>query len=61
MTTMERVEAYLKENMGESLPKIRYFNGTNKFSDKNGDYSADTYEEALTLFLTEYEQRNKNP
>tara|TARA_R110000868_G_scaffold375069_2_gene639538 strand:+ start:311 stop:496 length:186 start_codon:yes stop_codon:yes gene_type:complete len=40
-----------KENMGEALPEIRYFDGTERFSTSDGEYSAKSLEESLNLFV----------
>lgn len=55
MSVSERLEAYLKNNMGETLPTIRYFNGTGNFSDASGKYAAKTLEAAFEEFLKEHE------
>ncbi len=60
MTTLDRIEEFLKKNPGETLPEIKYFNGTEKFSDITGCYAAKTLEESILLFITDYERRNKN-
>ncbi len=45
------LESYLKKHCGMPLPQIRYFDGTNKFSTVYGDYTSDTLEGSVRLFL----------
>lgn len=47
------LEKFLKSNLGEPLPKIRYFDGPECFSDLYGKYKADTLEESLEKFCQE--------
>ena len=56
MTTFQQLENHLKTKVNNKLiayelPQIRYFDGTNSFSDQNGWYRADTLEESLKLYL----------
>ena len=56
MTTIERLEAYLKKNMGVFPPEIRYFNGYDEeggepFSLIDGSFSGKTLDESLSKFL----------
>ena len=67
MDTPQRLEKYLRENMGEVLPEIRYFNGNDSddgnpnynrltglpFSCANGAYAAASLDGAFDLFLKE--------
>jgi hypothetical protein len=57
-TLWERLEAALKakENSGMMLPEIRYFDGTDSFSNVKGDYKAKTLEESVELFLEQHGQ-----
>lgn len=48
-----RLEKYLKENLGEKLPEIRFFDGAMAFCEANGDYKSKTLEESIDLFLKE--------
>ena len=52
-TLLQRMEKYLKANMEETFSVIRYFNGTESFSDLHGNYKAKTLEDSLNLFLKE--------
>ena len=51
------LEKYLKMKdtnnkiIGNYLPSIRYFDGTNKFSDLSGNYESDTLEGSFKLFI----------
>ena len=51
MNTIDALEKYLMENIGESWPEIRYFDGLEAFCDIYGNYKAKTLEESLKLFL----------
>jgi hypothetical protein len=56
MTTIERLESYLKKHMGEFPPEIRYFNGNDEeggkpFSLLGGSCSGATLDKSLNLFL----------
>jgi len=55
MTTdlLFRLEHFLKhkENIGESLPDIRFFDGTQKFSTLSGEHKSETLDVALDKFL----------
>jgi hypothetical protein len=56
MTVLEKLEAHLKDkkNLGEFLPDIRYFDGTDSFSDAKGNYKAKTLEGSIELFLKQH-------
>jgi hypothetical protein len=54
----EILENFLKEKMGESILTIRYFNGTDKFSDNFGRYSSDSLEESIKLYIKQNEKKN---
>lgn len=47
------LQEYLRRNVGECPPEIRFFDGNNTFSDKFGNYKADTLQESIQLFLKE--------
>ena len=55
--TLKQLEVLIKlsgsdsKSIGFSLPNIRYFEGTNKFSDRNGWYASDTLEGSLQLYI----------
>jgi hypothetical protein len=64
MHVNERLEQYLRKNMGEVLPEIRYFNGNDDegksaynrnsglpFSCADGSFAASSLEGSLDLFL----------
>lgn len=64
MNITQRLEKYLREQMGEVLPEIRYFNGNDDegkslynpnsglpFSCSDGSYAAASLEGSLDLFL----------
>jgi len=58
MTTIERLEKYLRKNMGQYPPEIRYFNGLDEgsaterpFCTLNGDFKGKTLNESFDLFL----------
>ena len=47
--TLQRLEEYIKE--GGEMPEIKYWSGTESFSDYTGHYKADTLVECIDLFL----------
>jgi hypothetical protein len=57
MNILEQLEKHLKDKgtknqiIGYTLPPIRYFDGTQSFSDVNGWYKADTLEGSIKLYL----------
>ena len=57
MDTFKKLEELLKKTgtkkqlIGYSLPEIRYFDGTDSFSDINGWYKSDTLEGSFLLYL----------
>lgn len=59
MNVWTKLEEYLKENMGEMLPEIRYFDGTDAYSDIHGRFKAKSVEESVRLFLKEQNERPK--
>lgn len=57
MNLLQRLEAFLQTSDGKTIPPIRYFDGTDMYSDKDGNYAAETLEESLELFLKANEPR----
>lgn len=53
MNTFKLLESFLKRNVGENLPEIRYFDGIDAFCDKNGKYKNESLEESIKIFLRE--------
>jgi hypothetical protein len=50
--TLQRLEKYIKE--GGEMPEIKYWSGTESFSDYTGHYKADTLAESIDLYLDEH-------
>jgi len=50
--TLQRLEKYIKE--GGDMPEIKYWSGTECFSDYTGHYRADTLVESIDLYLDEH-------
>lgn len=49
-TSFEQIEQYLKSSKGY-LPEIRYWDGTDYFSDSSGNYKSSTLAGSIALFL----------
>lgn len=59
MNVWTQLEEYLKENHGKTLPEIRYFDGTDAYSDIHGNFKAKSVEESVQLFLKEQNERQQ--
>lgn len=61
MHTLSELEAFLKnkKNTGQSLPEVRFFDGINKFSTPEGEYSSDSLSGSLELFMEKGVLNNK--
>jgi len=55
MNVIQRLEKFLQNNNGKTIPSIRYFDGNTMYSDKDGNYSSPSLEQSLELFLKENE------
>ena len=52
------ISELLKElNDGTTLPEIRYFSGTEKFSDASGNYESNSVNNSLIIFSEELKDK----